>query len=61
MFSPFAGIASELYMALKLGRKAYGVELKASYVQAGLKNIARAEVEQSQMSLFAEATPHAPQ
>lgn len=53
VFSPFAGIASELYMALKLGRNAYGVELKASYVQAGLKNIARAEMDNAQMALFA--------
>ena len=53
VFSPFAGIASEVYMALKHGRKAYGIELKASYVKAGLKNIARAEVERSQMGLFA--------
>lgn len=52
VFSPFAGIASELYAALCLGRKAYGVELKASYVQAGLKNIARAELHNKQQMLF---------
>jgi DNA modification methylase len=43
VFSPFAGIGSELYTALKLGRRAYGCELKAEYHAAAMKNCKRAE------------------
>ncbi|CAM5998802.1 unnamed protein product [Sphagnum balticum] len=39
VFSPFAGIGSELYVALELGRKAVGAELKKSYYDQAVKNI----------------------
>jgi DNA modification methylase len=39
VFSPFAGIGSELYVALQLGRKALGVELKPSYFEQAVKNL----------------------
>lgn len=42
VFSPFAGIGSELYIALKLGRRAYGCEIKKEYHAAALKNCERA-------------------
>lgn len=42
VFSPFAGIGSELYMALKLGRRAYGCELKREYYDAAILNCNRA-------------------
>lgn len=42
VFSPFTGIGSELYMALKNYRRAYGCELKAEYHQAAMKNCQRA-------------------
>lgn len=42
VFSPFAGIGSELYTALKLGRRAYGVELKPEYHTVALRNCERA-------------------
>jgi DNA modification methylase len=42
VFSPFAGIGSELYEALKLGRRAYGCELKPEYHAAALRNAQRA-------------------
>jgi hypothetical protein len=38
VFSPFAGIGSELYVALQMGRRAIGVELKPSYFRQALKN-----------------------
>jgi hypothetical protein len=41
VFSPFAGIGSELYTALKLGRRAYGCELKDEYYSAALRNCER--------------------
>jgi len=39
IFSPFAGIGSELYVALELGRRAIGAELKQSYYEQALANI----------------------
>lgn len=39
VFSPFAGIGSELYVALQMGRKAIGAELKASYFRQMVKNL----------------------
>lgn len=50
VWTPFMGIGSEVYMALKTGRKAIGVELKSSYYQLALRNIAQAE--KSQYELF---------
>jgi DNA modification methylase len=42
VFSPFAGIGSEGYKALCLGRRFYGCELKKEYYDAALANLARA-------------------
>lgn len=43
VFSPFAGIGSELYVALQLGRRAMGVELKRSYFEQAVRNLHEAE------------------
>lgn len=43
VFSPFTGIGSEGFMAVKLGRKFYGCEIKQEYYDAAVKNMARAE------------------
>ena len=43
VFSPFTGIGSEGYEAIKAGRKFYGCELKDEYVEAARLNLARAE------------------
>lgn len=42
VFSPFAGIGSELYEAVKLGRRAYGCELKPEYHRQAIKNVEKA-------------------
>lgn len=42
VFTPFGGIGSELYGALKLGRRAYGCELKKEYAVAARRNCGRA-------------------
>lgn len=42
VFSPFAGIGSELYTALLLGRRAYGCEIKPEYHEVALRNCERA-------------------
>jgi len=60
VFSPFAGIGSEGYEALLLGRRFYGTEIKDEYFQAAMRNLAKAaDQEQSQMSLFAKEMSHA--
>jgi len=42
VFSPFAGIGSEGHIALKLGRRFYGCELKDEYYRTCLLNLDRA-------------------
>lgn len=39
VFTPFAGIGSELYVAVEMGRRAVGVELKSSYYQQAVRNL----------------------
>lgn len=39
VFSPFAGIGSELYCAVEMGRKAIGAELKESYYKQAVANL----------------------
>jgi DNA modification methylase len=58
VFSPFAGIGSEGYMALKLGRRFYGCELKKEYYETCLRNLERAKSrrEESQKTMFDEIT-----
>ena len=43
VFSPFTGIGSEGYEAVKLGRKFYGCEIKDEYIAAACVNLAKAE------------------
>ncbi len=45
VFSPFTGIGSEGYTALRRGRKFYGCELKREYHAAALRNCERAIAE----------------
>ena len=39
VLTPFAGIGSELYVSVEMGRRAVGVELKASYYQQAVRNL----------------------
>jgi len=52
VLTPFAGIGSELFQALKMDRKAIGFELKQSYFDLACRNIERAIQEDKQMSLL---------
>ena len=52
VLSPFAGIGSELYQAVKMNRRAIGFELKESYFREAVKNLQEAEFEASQVKLF---------
>lgn len=48
VFTAFGGVGSELYVAVKLGRRALGIELKASYWQTGCQYLAELERELAQ-------------
>ncbi|OCR90244.1 DNA-methyltransferase [Campylobacter fetus] len=52
VFTPFLGIGSEVYQALKMGRKGVGIELKTSYFNTAKKNCELALFERSQKTLF---------
>ena len=39
VLTPFAGIGSELHVSVEMGRRAVGVELKASYYQQAVRNL----------------------
>lgn len=52
VLSPFAGIGSEGYQALKMGRKFIGFELKKSYYETAKNNLEMAEITNGQMELF---------
>jgi DNA modification methylase len=52
VWSPFAGIGSEGYVALGLGRRYLGSELKASYYRQAVLNLKAAET--NQQGLFSE-------
>lgn len=55
VMTPFGGIGSEGYMAVKLGRKAILIELKESYFDVLVNNMKKAERESKTMDLFAWA------
>jgi DNA modification methylase len=48
VFSPFMGVGSEVYQAVKMGRKGIGVELKPSYYRQSVKNLGMIENESEQ-------------
>lgn len=58
VFSPFAGIGSEGYQSLIMGRRFMGIELKEAYYDQAIKNLKRAEQEfrQETRTLFDEGT-----
>ena len=52
VLTPFAGIGSEVYQAVKLGRKGLGFELKKSYFDVAAKNCEAAELSKTQLEMF---------
>jgi len=50
--SPFAGIGSEGYVAVKMGRRFVGIELKRSYWEQAVRNLRQAALQVSQPTLF---------
>jgi DNA modification methylase len=57
VLSPFAGIGSEGHVALSMGRRFVGAELKRSYWEQACLNLAAAEREAAQPTLFGDAQP----
>ena len=54
MWSPFAGIGSEGYVAIQEGRRFVGAELKCSYYEQAARNLTSARPPQA--DLFAGLT-----
>jgi hypothetical protein len=52
VLTPFAGIGSELYVAMNHGRRAVGCELKPSYWRTAVDNLTNLESELDMPSLF---------
>lgn len=45
VFTPFMGVGSEVYVPVKMGRRAIGAELKESYFRQAIKNVLDAKNE----------------
>ncbi len=54
VLSPFAGIGSEIYQAVKFGRYGLGIELKESYWRTAINNLQTLENEMGAATLFDE-------
>jgi len=52
VLDPFAGLFTVPYCAIKLGRRAYGIELSDSYYEDGLRYVRDADLEAQQPTLF---------
>lgn len=52
VFTPFLGIGSEAYQALKMKRRAVGIELKESYFNQAVSNCKSVIEAENQISLF---------
>lgn len=57
VLSPFTGIGSEGYEAIRLGRRFTGFELKPQYAEVAARNLQAAEHDKAQTSLFAMDQP----
>lgn len=54
VLSPFAGIGSEVYTAVRLGRRGLGIELKPSYWRTAVDNLRALDHEMDLPTLFDE-------
>ena len=55
VFTPFAGIGSETHTAVRLGRRALGIELKPSYWRTAVNNMRDLDEQMNLPALFDEA------
>ena len=57
LVTPFMGVGSEVYSAVRAGRRGLGIELKPSYYRQAIKNLATVEEDTEdteQLNMFAE-------
>jgi DNA modification methylase len=54
VFTPFMGIGSEVFQAIKMNRKGVGIELKESYFNLARKNIDSLIESKNQLSIFGQ-------
>lgn len=54
VLTPFGGIGSEAYMAIKLGRKATLIELKPEYFKVAVSNMKQAETLRTNKDMFSQ-------
>ena len=55
VLTPFMGVGSEAYMAVRMGRRAIGIELKESYYNQAVKNLGNAtDAVEAQVDLLFE-------
>lgn len=57
VFSPFAGIGSEIHTAVRLGRRGLGIELKPSYWRTAVGNLRDLDERMALPALFDEVSP----
>lgn len=57
VFTPFMGVGSEVYAAVQMGRFAIGAELKPSYFQQALRNMAAVDTDQQDDQLTIDVPP----
>jgi DNA modification methylase len=57
VFTPFMGVGSEVYGAVINGRKGVGVELKPSYYNQAIRNLARAKDHKEQTEMNLDSNP----
>jgi hypothetical protein len=57
VLTPFMGIGSEVYTAVRLGRRGVGIELKPSYWRTAVDNLRRLDTEMALPSLFDSEAP----
>lgn len=50
--TPFMGVGSEVYSAVRHGRKAIGIELKPTYYQQAIRNMRAIDIPESQQPVF---------
>jgi hypothetical protein len=52
VFTPFMGVGSEVYQAVKMNRRGVGIELKESYFDEAVKNVKTVSESKKQTALF---------
>lgn len=57
VFSPFMGVGSEVYSAVRNGRMGIGVELKPSYYRQAVKNLASVDEPEGQLRVLVPQAP----